>query len=145
MSRMITDPLETGFLKHMGISLDKVEQSEVIASQPIDDRHLQPFGILHGGVSIALAETVASVGAWKNVAEDQMAVGLEISANHVRPAREGRIVARAIPLHKGRTTHVWDVEVKNIVGGESKTICLVRCTLAIVPKKAPRDAFRGAA
>jgi len=125
--------LQKGYLEFMGISIEKLEPDEVIAAQDIDHRHLQPFGILHGGVSIALAETVASLGAWRNVGDEEMAVGLEISANHLRPGREGILRARALPLHRGRTTHVWDVVVTN--GEESKPISLVRCTLAIVPRR----------
>lgn len=125
--------LHKGYLEFMGIAIEKLEPEEVVASQEIDHRHLQPFGILHGGVSIALAETVASIGAWRNVEEGEMAVGLEISANHLRPGREGILRARALPLHRGRTTQVWDVTVTN--GEESKIVSLVRCTLAVVPRR----------
>ena len=103
----------------------------VVATMPVQAKVHQPFGLLHGGASVALAETVASLGAYLNVMDSGMgAVGLEINANHLRAKRDGIVTATATPIHKGRSTHVWQVEIKDEAG---KMVCVSRCTLAIVP------------
>jgi len=120
----------------LGIELVEITPERVTATMPVDARTHQPFGLLHGGASVALAETVASIGAWLNVAQDDMgAVGLEINANHVRGVRGGVVTGVATPLHRGRTTHVWDVRIHD---DEQRLVCVSRCTVAIVP--APREA-----
>ncbi|AFZ66015.1 hotdog fold thioesterase [Deinococcus peraridilitoris] len=117
-------------MRTLGIEFVEVSKERVVARMPVVRRVHQPFGLLHGGASVALAETVASVGAWLNVAErGQGAVGLEINANHLRGVREGEVTATATPLHRGRSTHVWNIE---IVNGQGQRICSSRCTLAIV-------------
>jgi 1,4-dihydroxy-2-naphthoyl-CoA hydrolase len=103
----------------------------VVATMPVQAKVHQPFGLLHGGASVALAETVASLGAYLNVMDSGMgAVGLEINANHLRGKKDGIVTATATPIHKGRSTHVWQVEIKDEAG---KMVCVSRCTLAIVP------------
>jgi uncharacterized protein (TIGR00369 family) len=98
----------------------------------VDDRTRQPFGILHGGASVALAETVASLGAVMNTDLERFnAVGLEINANHVRAKRHGVVRATAVPLHLGRSTQIWEVR---IMDEEERVVCVSRCTLAVVPK-----------
>ena len=119
----------------LGIEIAELSPERVIATMPVDDRTRQPFGLLHGGASVALAETVASLGAFANIdAAKFAAVGVEINANHIRSKRDGSVRATALPVHIGRTTHVWSVEV---VDEMSRTICVSRCTLAIVPIPAP--------
>jgi 1,4-dihydroxy-2-naphthoyl-CoA hydrolase len=103
----------------------------VVATMPVQAKVHQPFGLLHGGASVALAETVASLGAYLNVMDSGMvAVGLEINANHLRGKKNGIVTATATPIHKGRITHVWQVEIRDEAG---KMVCVSRCTLAIVP------------
>jgi 1,4-dihydroxy-2-naphthoyl-CoA hydrolase len=103
----------------------------VVATMPVQAKVHQPFGLLHGGASVALAETVASLGAYLNVMDSGMgAVGLEINANHLRGKKDGVVTATATPIHKGRITHVWQVEIRDEAG---KMVCVSRCTLAIVP------------
>jgi 1,4-dihydroxy-2-naphthoyl-CoA hydrolase len=103
----------------------------VVATMPVQAKVHQPFGLLHGGASVALAETVASLGAYLNVMDSGMgAVGLEINANHLRGKRDGIVTATATPIHRGRSTHVWQVEIRD---EEGKMVCVSRCTLAIVP------------
>jgi 1,4-dihydroxy-2-naphthoyl-CoA hydrolase len=103
----------------------------VVATMPVQAKVHQPFGLLHGGASVALAETVASLGAYLNVMDSGMgAVGLEINANHLRGKKDGIVTATATPIHKGRSTHVWQVEIRDETG---KMVCVSRCTLAIVP------------
>ncbi len=119
----LVDTLEITFLE--------ASPEKVVATMPVQAKVHQPFGLLHGGASVALAETVASTGAFLSVAESGMvAVGLEINANHVRGVSEGIVTATATPVHKGRTTQVWNIEIKNEDG---KMVCISRCTLAIIP------------
>lgn len=121
-----------GLADSLGIELVELTPARVIATMPVDPRTRQPFGILHGGSSLALAETVASLGATANVdREEFIAVGLEINANHLRAKSEGVVTATATPIHLGRTTHVWDVR---IVDENERPVCVSRCTLAIRPK-----------
>ncbi len=113
------------------IKVLEASPEKVIATMPVQPKVHQPFGLLHGGASVALAETVASIGAFLSVAESGMvAVGLEINANHLRGVRDGIVTATATPIHKGRTTQVWNIEIKN---DEGKMVCISRCTLAIIP------------
>jgi uncharacterized protein (TIGR00369 family) len=113
----------------LDIELVEVGPERVTATMPVTPDHHQPFGVLHGGVSVVLAETVASVGAYLAAPAGYTAVGMEVNANHVRSVRKGRLGAVATPLHTGSTTHVWDVKLRH--EGE-KLVCVSRCTLAIV-------------
>lgn len=120
-----------GLLDALGIDVIELTRERVVATMPVDDRTRQPFGLLHGGASVALAETTASLGAAANIDTLQFAaVGVEINANHIRARRDGLIRATAVPVHVGRTTHVWSIE---IVDELNRMVCVARCTLAIVP------------
>jgi 1,4-dihydroxy-2-naphthoyl-CoA hydrolase len=122
-----------GLADTLGIDIIELTATRVVATMPVDHRTKQPFGILHGGASLALAETVASIGATANVDRQEfVAVGLEINANHIRAMSEGFVTATATPIHIGKTTHVWDVR---IIDEEERPVCVSRCTLAIRPKK----------
>jgi uncharacterized protein (TIGR00369 family) len=122
-----------GLADALGIDVVELTATRVIATMPVDNRTKQPFGILHGGASLALAETVASLGATANVDRAEfVAVGLEINANHIRAKSEGMVTATATPIHIGKTTHVWDVR---IIDEDERPVCVSRCTLAIRPKK----------
>lgn len=116
--------------EQLGIEFVELTKERVVARMPVEKRVHQPFGLLHGGASVALAETVASIGAWLNVGESgKTAVGLEINANHVRGKRDGIVTATATPLHLGRATHVWEIKLTDEAG---KLVCISRCTMAIV-------------
>ncbi len=118
-------------VKTLEIEFLEASPEKVVATMPVTPKVHQPFGLLHGGASVALAETVASTGAFLSVADQGMtAVGLEINANHLRGVRDGIVTATATPIHKGRTTHVWQVEIKD---QNDKMVCISRCTLAIIP------------
>jgi uncharacterized protein (TIGR00369 family) len=132
-ARAILDTLPTrGLADQLGIEILELSAKRVVARMPVDERTRQPFGILHGGASVALAETVASLGAIMNVDLDKSsAVGLEINANHLRAKRDGMVTATATPLHVGRSTQVWDIR---IVDEEERPVCISRCTLAVVPR-----------
>lgn len=100
---------------------------------PVTNKSRQPYGILHGGASCALAETAGSVGSHLLInPATHICVGLEINANHIRSVKEGFITATAKPLHIGATTHVWDIQINNEAG---KLVCASRLTVAILPKR----------
>ena len=125
--------LENTLINALGIEITSLEKGKVVATMPVDNRTRQPFGLLHGGASVALAETVASIGAFELVdKETESVAGLEINANHVRGKREGMVTAIATVLHQGRTTMVRDIK---IVDEEEKLICVSRCTMAVIKKK----------
>lgn len=123
--------------KHMGdalnISFTSFKEDEIKAEMPVNKNSIQPFGFLHGGASVVLAETLASVGAWLNIEDkNKTAVGVEINANHLRSVKKGNTVTGvAKPIHRGGKTHVWET---NIFTAEGKLVCVSRCTLAIVGK-----------
>lgn len=118
------------FVEFIGIRFTEVGDDYLKASMPVDHRTKQPLGLLNGGVSAALAESLASTAA--NYCVDQAScycVGLEINANHLRPVMDGVVTATARPLHLGKKTQVWDVKIENETG---KLICVARMTMAVV-------------
>jgi 1,4-dihydroxy-2-naphthoyl-CoA hydrolase len=122
--------IENTLLKSLGIEITLLEEGKVIATMPVDERTRQPFGLLHGGASVALAETVASVGAYELVNKQAEAVaGLEINANHVRPKTEGVVTAVGTVLHQGKSTQVWDIKITD---EQDRLICVSRCTMAVI-------------
>lgn len=116
--------------KDLGVEFVDLDPGRVVATMPIDGRHLQPFGYLHGGVSLVLAESVASIGAFLNCPPGKGAFGSEINASHLRPKRAGDAL-RAIgtPVHTGKKSQVWEVKVEDEDG---KLVCASRCSVAIV-------------
>lgn len=120
-------------MEALGIEIIKVENGFVQARMPVDHRTRQPFGYLHGGASVALAETVASVGAVHLVDRTKYACfALEINANHVKSTRDGIVTATASIIHQGSTTMIWEVKVKD---EQDELLCISRCTMAVVPLK----------
>lgn len=121
--------------EHLGIEWTEVGPDYIKARMPVDHRTKQPYGLLHGGASVALAETLGSVGAAMTVDPARyIAVGMEINANHVRSVREGYVTGIARPLHKGGTTQVWEIRIED---GKGKLICISRLTVAILKHPAP--------
>lgn len=117
----------------LGIKITELADDRVVATMPVHDATRQPFGLLHGGASVVLAETVASIGTWNLIdQENEQAVGLEINANHIRSKRDGLVTAVGTPLHKGKSTMVWDIKLTD---EEGKLICVSRCTVAVINKK----------
>jgi 1,4-dihydroxy-2-naphthoyl-CoA hydrolase len=117
----------------LGIELEELSGERVVATMPVDERTRQPFGVLHGGASIALAETVASLGATASIDRTQfVAVGQEINGNHLRPKTHGVVRATAVPVHVGRSTQVWSIEIRDEDG---RLVCISRCTMAIVARE----------
>jgi len=102
-------------------------------SMPVNEKTKQPYGLLHGGASVALAETVGSVASALVIDHTKhLCVGLEINANHVRSAREGLVIATCTPIHLGASTHVWDIRIHD---EKCKLVCISRLTVAILPRK----------
>jgi uncharacterized protein (TIGR00369 family) len=117
----------------LGIEMLELSEARVIATMPVDDRTRQPFGLLHGGASIALAETVASFGAVVHIDRERfMAVGQEINGNHLRAKVQGVVRATGVPVHLGRTSQVWSIEIAD---EEGRLVCISRCTMAIVERR----------
>lgn len=125
--------LENTLVTALGIQIQELTAGRVVATMPVNNATRQPFGLLHGGASVALAETVASMGTCHRIdITKEYAVGIEINANHIRSKRDGIVTAVATPLHAGRTTMVWDIK---IIDEQEKLICVSRCTVGIFSKK----------
>jgi 1,4-dihydroxy-2-naphthoyl-CoA hydrolase len=121
---------------HLGIRVIDVGDDYLRGTMPVDPRTKQPFGLLHGGASVALAETLGSLaGTMCLDATKEMAVGLDINANHVRAVTGGIVTGTARPLHVGRNTQVWEIRIENEDG---KLVCISRLTLAVVPRQSPK-------
>jgi 1,4-dihydroxy-2-naphthoyl-CoA hydrolase len=121
-------------IDHLGIRFTEVGEDFVRATMPVDERTVQPYGLLHGGASVALAETLGSMGAAMCVeAADYQVVGQEINANHVRSARSGLVTGTARPIHIGGRTHVWGID---IVNEDNKLVCVSRITIAVIKRGA---------
>ena len=118
-------------IQQLGIVFTAVGDDWLQATMPVDARTHQPYGILHGGASVVLAESVGSMASYLCIdASKFYCVGLEINANHLRGLRSGRVTAVARPIHIGRTTHVWDIR---LTSDEGKASCVSRLTMAVVP------------
>jgi len=128
--------IKNTLIESLGIEVVSLDKNQVEMTMPVDERTRQPAGFLHGGASVALAESAASVGAYLNVDPEQANVfGLEINANHMKSKREGIVTANAIPRHIGKTTMVWEIDITD---EQNNLICVSRCTIGVVPKKGIR-------
>jgi 1,4-dihydroxy-2-naphthoyl-CoA hydrolase len=117
----------------LGIEFTLIEKDRVVAKMPVDHRTIQPYGLLHGGASVSLAETLGSIAAHLSIdSAKYLSVGLEINANHIRSVRSGYVTGTAKPVHIGRSTHVWAIE---IVDENDQLVCTSRITMAIIEKK----------
>ena len=120
-------------MEHLGIEFTRVNQNLISARMPVDHRHHQPYGLLHGGASVTLAETLGSVAAHCSVdPEKQFCIGLEINANHIKPVRQGFVTGTTRPIHIGRSTQVWEIKITN---EQDELVCVSRITMAILEKK----------
>jgi len=123
---------QQNMLSNFEMKLEERQPGELCISMPITDKVRQPFGFLHGGATVALCETAASLGAADLIDMNQsIAFGLEINANHISSVKEGRVYARAIVLHQGKTTQVWEVRVT----AEERLVSIARCTIAVKDKR----------
>ncbi len=120
-------------MESLGIEIITMHKDKVVLSMPVDERTHQPAGFLHGGASVLLAETAASIAGYLNIDPNKESVfGLEINANHIRSKQDGTVIATATPFHIGRTTMVWEI---NITDETEKLVCISRCTLGVVQQR----------
>lgn len=120
-------------VEHLGIEFTAIGSNSITATMPVDERTVQPYKILHGGASVALAETLGSVAAHASIDYTKyQSVGLEINANHIRSVKTGIVTGVATPIHIGKRTHVWSIEICN---DEGKLVCTSRITMAIIEKR----------
>jgi 1,4-dihydroxy-2-naphthoyl-CoA hydrolase len=119
--------------EHLGLEFIEIGKDFLKAKLPVDHRTIQAYGLLHGGASCVLAETLGSVASFLVIDSSQyLCVGIEINANHIRSAKEGFVYGVCSPLHLGSSTHVWDIRITN---EEEKLVCISRLTVAIMKKK----------
>ena len=128
--------------EYLGIEWTEVGENYLKAKMPVDHRTIQPYGLLHGGASCVLAETIGSVASAMMIDHSKFyCVGLEINANHVRGVKSGFVTGVASPLHIGATTHVWDIKIYDEKArpddpvGREKLVCVSRLTVAVIPRK----------
>ncbi len=119
-------------ISHLGMEFVEVGDDFIRARAPVDARTVQPYGLLHGGVSVVLAETLGSCGAAYSVPDGHRAVGLDINANHLRGASSGWVTGTARPVHLGRTTQVWQIDIVNEAG---QMVCASRLTVSVLAPK----------
>jgi len=130
---LLRNMLVGNLLEHLGIDQIELGDDFVRGRMPVDKRTHQPTGILHGGASVVLAESLGSIGSNLVVDPDKFyCVGLNISANHIRPVEGGYVYAKATPVHLGRKSHVWTIEITN---QEGKIVCVSRLTMAVIQKE----------
>jgi uncharacterized protein (TIGR00369 family) len=129
-----TQIIDGQMARHLGIEMTEVGPDYMVARMPVDHRTIQRLGILHGGASLALAETIGSIAASYCIDRERcFIVGQEINANHIRAVRngEGHVYATATPLHLGKSSQVWDIRIRN---EEKKLVCVSRFTVAVLQK-----------
>ena len=124
---------EGTLMQPLGIAFTEIGPDYLRGTMPVDARTRQPYGLLHGGASAALAETLGSTAAGMCVDEDEGVVGIEINANHLRGVREGTVTGTARPLHVGRSTQVWEIRIEDEAG---QLVCISRLTLAVIRRRA---------
>lgn len=127
------DMLQNTLMEALGMEVIHAQPDKVVMTMPVEARTHQPMGFLHGGASVALAESAASIGAYLNVNPDENQIfGIEINANHLKSVREGIVTGTAIPLHIGKTTMVWQITIESESG---ESISISRCTIGVIPMK----------
>ena len=120
-------------VEHLGIEFTKVGEDFMEATMPVDTRTIQPYGLLHGGASVVLAETLGSIASSLTIdTKKQICVGLEINANHIKSVREGVVTGVVKPVHVGKSTQVWEIKIYTEAG---QLCCISRITMAILDKK----------
>ena len=119
-------------VEHLGIQFTEIGEDFLSASMPVDHRTHQPLGLLHGGASVALAETLGSMAASLCVDDTKFCVGLEINANHIKGVRSGIVKGTTKPVHIGKQTQVWEIRISNDL---NELVCISRITMAVLEKK----------
>ncbi len=119
-------------VEHLGITIDNIGDDYLQGSMPVDHRTIQVMGLLHGGASVVLAETLGSLASNLCIdPEKQAAVGIQINANHIRAVRTGRVYGKACPIHLGKSTHVWQI---TLTDENSRTVCISTLTTAVIDR-----------
>ncbi len=116
-------------VSHLGIEISAFGEDWIEATMPVDHRTMQPFGLLHGGISVALAETIGSLAGYLAIEENKIAVGLDINAHHLRSVKQGIVTAKATPISLNRNIHVWKIDIRD---EQDKLCCVSRLTLSIL-------------
>ena len=120
-------------LEVLGIRFTHLDEDSLEATMPVDHRTVQPLGLLHGGASVVLAESLGSVASLLCIDSDRFScVGLDVNANHIRAVREGVVTGRVTAIHIGRSTHVWEIRIRD---EQDRLVCICRLTMAILEKK----------
>ena len=131
--KRINDGIQNTMTSTIGIEIIDIGDDFICGKMPVNERTTQPFGLLHGGASVALAETLGSIGGGIKVYKNnETVVGIEINANHLKSARDGWVYGKAIPIRIGKKIQVWNIEITN---EDDDLICVSRLTLAVIPKK----------
>ena len=123
---------QNSIVEYLGIVFTDRNTDSLSATMPVDKRTIQPLGILHGGASVVLAETLGSAASYMTVEDPVYTVGLEVNANHIKSVTEGHVTGTAKPVHLGNTTQVWDIMIKNDKG---QLTCMSRLTMAVLKIK----------
>ncbi len=126
----INKQMNNTLAQHLGICITKIEKNSLEGEMPIEKFLKQPYGILHGGASVVLAETLGSLASNLCIDRELNTVGLDINANHIRAVTEGVVIGKTYPIHIGRSTHVWEIKLYNY----NKLTCISRLTMAILKK-----------
>ncbi|WP_215770891.1 hotdog fold thioesterase [Haemophilus sp. SZY H35] len=116
-------------VSHLGIEISAFGEDWIEATMPVDHRTTQPFGLLHGGISVALAETIGSLAGYLAIEENKISVGLDINAHHLRSVKQGIVTAKATPISLNRNIHVWQIDIRD---EQDKLCCVSRLTLSIL-------------
>ena len=131
--KRINDSIQNTMTSTIGIEITDIGDDFICGKMPVDERTTQPFGLLHGGASAALAETLGSIGGGIKVySNNETVVGIEINANHLKSVRDGWVYGKATPIRIGKKIQVWNIEITN---DSNDIICVSRLTLAVIPKK----------
>lgn len=131
--KRINDSIQNTMTSIIGIEITDIGDDFICGKMPVDERTTQPFGLLHGGASVALAETLGSIGGGIKVySNNETVVGIEINANHLKSVRDGWVYGKATPIRIGKKIQVWNIEITN---EDDDLICVSRLTLAVIPKK----------
>ena len=131
--KRINDSIQNTMTSTIGIEITDIGDDFICGKMPVDERTTQPFGLLHGGASVALTETLGSIGGGIKVySNNETVVGIEINANHLKSARDGWVYGKATPIRIGKKIQVWNIEITN---EDDDLICVSRLTLAVIPKK----------
>ena len=128
--KLINNSLKNTMAEFLSIEIKEITENIIKANMPVNNKTIQPFGILHGGASVVLAETIGSIASNLCLDDDYYSVGLDINANHIKSVREGSVEGITYPIHIGKSTHVWHIKIEQ----NNKMICVSRLTTAVLKK-----------